>query len=228
MSDPAAILHDDPAAVPLGIAILAKAPIPGYAKTRLAQSIGGARAAELQARLIARTLQTALKAQTGPVTLWAAPDVTHPAFQAIAERGDVAVMPQPHGDLGQRMLHAAQESIGATLIIGTDCPVLAPAHLQHAANALRANFNACLIPAEDGGYVLIGMRNPQPCLFTDMPWGTGDVLRLTRERMQANALSCAEQNALWDVDTFEDFKRLEASGLLTCEDSGCCLHRPDD
>lgn len=212
---PDAVSAASPSAeMPVGIAILAKAPIPGYAKTRLAQHIGAVRAAELQAQLIARTLQTALAAQTGSVALWAAPDLSHPVFDAIAGRDDVAVMPQPQGDLGFRMLHAARANGGATLIIGTDCPALNPAHLQNAASALRAGFATCLIPAEDGGYVLIGMRDPQPCLFIDMPWGTSDVLALTRERMRANGLSCAEQDALWDVDTFRDFKRLEASGLL--------------
>lgn len=204
-----------PGAIPIGIAILAKAPIPGYAKTRLAHSIGTDRAAELQTQLIARTLQTALNAQTGPVTLWAAPDVSHPVFADIAQRGAARVLPQPEGDLGQRMLHAAQASDSATLIIGTDCPALTPAHLRASASALRDGFSTCLIPAEDGGYVLIGMREPQPCLFDNMPWGTSDVLRLTRERLRAHRLSCAEQEALWDVDTAEDFTRLEESRLLT-------------
>lgn len=214
MNDPADIPDANPATMPVGIAILAKAPIPFYAKTRLAQHINAVRAAELQAQLIARTLQTALNARTGPITLWAAPDISHPVFAAIAERGDALVMPQPDGDLGIKMLHAARASQGATLIIGTDCPALNPEHLRKAASALRAGVEVCLIPAEDGGYVLIGMRSPRPGLFADMPWGTSDVLRLTRERLHAEGLSCAEQEALWDVDTFEDFARLEASGLL--------------
>ena len=209
---------NDPKAIPtrpVGIAILAKAPIPGYAKTRLAHSIGAKRAADLQEKLIARTLDTAINAHLGPVTLWATPDVSHPVFAAIAQRGAARVLPQPQGDLGQRMLHAAHTSDSATLIIGTDCPALTPAHLRASANALFDGFATCLIPAEDGGYVLIGMHEPQPVLFDNMPWGTSDVLRLTRERLRAHRLSCAEQDALWDVDTAEDFKRLEDSRLLT-------------
>jgi glycosyltransferase A (GT-A) superfamily protein (DUF2064 family) len=52
------------------------------------------------------------------------------------------------------------------LIVGTDCPVLTPAHLQQAADALQTH-DAVLIPAEDGGYVLIGLRRRcPPCLPT--------------------------------------------------------------
>ncbi len=59
---------------PVAIAILAKAPIAGFAKTRLIPALGEAGAATLQARLTERAVATATAAGTGPVTLWAAPD----------------------------------------------------------------------------------------------------------------------------------------------------------
>ncbi|MGA9052525.1 MAG: hypothetical protein WB422_14175, partial [Pseudolabrys sp.] len=64
----------------VSIAILAKAPIPGYAKTRLISVIGAHAAAILQERLTERTVATALSADVGPVTVWCAPDSTHSAF----------------------------------------------------------------------------------------------------------------------------------------------------
>src|SRR5262249_38090055 len=65
----------------VAIAILAKAPLPGFAKTRLASVLGMNGAANLQARFIEHTVATAQSAAVGPVTLWVAPDHRHPAFQ---------------------------------------------------------------------------------------------------------------------------------------------------
>ncbi|MET0538179.1 MAG: hypothetical protein ABWZ64_09495, partial [Xanthobacteraceae bacterium] len=73
---------------PVAVAILAKAPVPGFAKTRLIPVLGAARAARLQARLIERTVETACAAGAGPVTVWAAPDESHAAFQALRSRRD--------------------------------------------------------------------------------------------------------------------------------------------
>ena len=75
---------------PVAVAILAKAPLPGFAKTRLAAALGADGAAALQARFIARATETARAAGIGPVTLWAAPDEDHPAFQTLAALFGVA------------------------------------------------------------------------------------------------------------------------------------------
>ena len=74
--------------------MLAKAPIAGFAKTRLIPVLGAGRAARLQARLIERAVDTARAAGIGPVTVWATPDETHAAFQALRARG-VALARQP-------------------------------------------------------------------------------------------------------------------------------------
>ena len=63
------------------VAILAKAPIPGFAKTRLIPLLGADGAARLQERLLERALATAVEAKLGPVTLWCAPDAESPFFQ---------------------------------------------------------------------------------------------------------------------------------------------------
>ena len=70
-----------------------------------------------------------------------------------------------------------------------------------------------VLPAEDGGYVLIGMRSPQPALFTDMRWSTPRVMDETRHRLRAFGLSWQEPVTLWDVDVPEDIARLPAIGM---------------
>lgn len=198
---------------PVSLAVLAKAPIPGLAKTRLIPALGAVGAARLQRHFTQRALRTAVASGLGPVTLWCAPTVSHRFFQALRRAAlPVALRAQPEGDLGLRMLTALQAgcSQGPTLLIGTDCPALSPAHLQAAARALQQGAEVVCQPAEDGGYVLIGMRQPQPTLFTNMPWSTAEVMPQTRARAQAAGLRLHELPSLWDVDNPEDLPRWQA------------------
>jgi rSAM/selenodomain-associated transferase 1 len=198
---------------PVAVAVLAKAPIAGFAKSRLIPVLGAHGAAVLQARLIAHAIGTACAAATGPVTLWVTPNERHPALQAIAAEGAVALKRQCDGDLGARMLAALEATSGPALVIGTDCPALKPDHLGAAADILRCGSDAVVIPAEDGGYVLIGTRAAQPALFSDMRWSTPSVMAETRRRLERLAMSWQEPFALWDVDLPADLERLRQSGL---------------
>jgi uncharacterized protein len=188
------------------IAILAKAPVPGFSKTRLIPAIGAHAAAVLQERLTERAVANAIAANVGPVTLWCAPDPSHPSFVDLARRSSISLKRQPEGDLGARMLAASGN--GPTLVIGSDCPALTPQHLRDAAKAL-AGADVVLIPAEDGGYVLIGTRAPYPDLFTGITWGTDTVLAETRKRIAALGLKAVELSPLWDVDSESDLARME-------------------
>jgi rSAM/selenodomain-associated transferase 1 len=191
---------------PAAIAIMAKAPIPGLAKTRLIASIGAHAAAVLQERLTERAVATALAADIGPVTLWCTPDPSHVSFRDLIVRYKVTLKRQPGGDLGQRMLAAM--AAGPTLVIGSDCPAFMPENLRVAANALQ-DADVVLIPAEDGGYVLIGARAAHPELFSGIAWGASIVLTETRARIAALGLTAIELDPLWDVDTEADLARFE-------------------
>jgi uncharacterized protein len=199
---------------PVEIAILAKAPVPGFAKTRLISVLGADRAASLQGQLIERAANTAAGAKLGAVTLWGAPDQADPLFQKVCARHGFALRRQSEGDLGARMLAAAQAAKGAVLVIGTDCPGLTPILLRSAADILRGGSDAVLLPAEDGGYVLIGMRRAHPALFDSMPWGTGCVLGETRQRLMQLGLTWQEPALLWDLDLPADLDRLHGTGLF--------------
>jgi len=194
---------------PVSIAILAKAPVPGLVKTRLIPTIGAHAAAVLQERLTERAIGTAIAADVGPVTLWCAPDATHSTFLKLVMQQRIILKRQPEGDLGARMLAASTARGGPVLVIGTDCPALTELHLRGAANALREGNDVVIIPAEDGGYVLIGTRVPQPAIFAGIAWGTGSVLADTRTRIIEQRLMLTEQPPLWDVDTEADLARLE-------------------
>lgn len=196
---------------PVRIAVFAKAPVPGYAKTRLIPALGAEGAAALQGRFIARTVATALAAGLGPVTLWCAPDCADPAFAAL--RGTVALRRQVEGDLGSRMAAAFEAAPGPLLLVGTDCPVLTPDHLRSCATTLR-DHDAVFLPVEDGGYVLVGLRRPVPGIFTGMTWSTPTVMAETRARLRDLGLSWVEPQTLWDVDEIADLDRCRALGLV--------------
>jgi uncharacterized protein len=200
---------------PVAIAILAKAPLPGLTKTRLVPALGADGAAALQARFIERTVTTAQSAAIGPVTLWAAPDQHHPAFQTLSALFGVALARQPEGDLGARMLAAIAAARGPALVIGTDCPALTAEHLAAAADVLRGGCDAVVIPAEDGGYALIGMRMPHASVFEGVPWGTATVMAETRRRLTRARLVWREPARLWDVDEPADLARMQRAGLAS-------------
>ncbi len=197
----------------VAVAILARAPIAGQAKTRLIPALGAEGAANLQRWLLRRTVAMALVADVGPVTLWCAGDPRHADFALCRAFGSVSLRLQPPGDLGRRMSEALRQSPtpAGTLVIGTDCPVLGATHLQDAARRL-ADHDAVVLPAEDGGYVLIGTRSPPPALFDDIPWGTDRVMAQTRHRLAKLGCRWSEPATLWDVDRPDDLERL----------FGCC------
>lgn len=197
----------------IAIAVLAKAPLPGFAKTRLIPALGAAGAALLQARLVERSVATACAARLGPVTLWAAPDERHPLFQAIGAQLGIALARQDGGDLGERMLAAIAAADMPVLVIGTDCPALTADHLRSAADILRSGVDAAIIPAEDGGYVMIGLRAPAPALFSQMHWSMPSVMDETRRRLRDLGMTWQEPVTLWDLDVPDDIERLREIGL---------------
>ncbi|WP_284155464.1 TIGR04282 family arsenosugar biosynthesis glycosyltransferase [Sulfuricystis multivorans] len=202
----------DPDAGRVGVAILARAPIPGQCKTRLIPALGAAGAARLQRWLLQRTVAMALVADVGPVSLWCAGDPRHPDFIQCRAYGAVSVRHQPQGDLGRRMLAAAHASATSSgvLVIGTDCPALTPGSLREAAARLQRH-DAVLTPAEDGGYVLIGLRAPIASVFEGIAWGSDEVMAQTRQRLRECGCTWEESTTLWDVDRPEDLSRLLAA-----------------
>jgi rSAM/selenodomain-associated transferase 1 len=190
----------------VAVAVLAKAPVSGLAKTRLIPALGADGAAALQAQLIERAVATAQAASLGRVTLWCAPDDSHALFAAMREKFGVALARQPDGDLGARMHAAFLATNKPTLVIGTDCPAMTAAHLCEAAEALRSH-DAVLIPAEDGGYVLIGLRRPYAELFAAMEWSVPTVMDETRKRLRSRGLTWCEPITLWDVDRPADLEK---------------------
>lgn len=198
------------------IAVFAKAPVAGEAKTRLIPLLGADGAAALQAGLVRHALATATRAAPGRVDLWCAPGLEHPFFQRCAKEFGVRLFAQQGDDLGQRMRHALRAGLAearGVIVIGSDCPALEVADLTAAAAALR-EVPVAIAPAEDGGYVLLAMSHPHDALLEGIDWGTAAVMGQTRARLAAMAVAWKELPARWDVDRPADYARLQAAGLL--------------
>ena len=193
--------------------VFAKAPTPGRVKTRLVPALGEAGAAQLQRQLVERTLRTALAAELGPVELWCAPGTNDAFFADCAKQHGLSLRGQGEGDLGIRMARALEHVIAEGspgLLIGSDCPALTAEYLREAAAALAGGNDAVLGPAEDGGYVLIGLaRSPLPQLFDGIVWGAATVMQETRSRLARLNWRWRELATLWDVDRLQDLERLQ-------------------
>lgn len=207
----------NPDAQEMNVLVFARAPIAGAAKTRLIPALGARGAARLHRSLVLRALATAREAALGPVTLCCAPDTRHRFFRALARRG-LRCTAQADGDLGARMRQAFEAALAMpTLLIGSDCPALTPAHLRRAASTLSDGRDAVFLPAEDGGYVLIGLAAAAPAaLFEAMPWGEDTVMECTRERLRDLGWTWSEPATLWDVDRPADLVRLGTT-RIHCE-----------
>lgn len=200
----------------ISLIIMAKAPVAGYAKTRLIPALGAEGAAQLAARLLEHTLRQARAAGFDALTLACAPDTDHPAFRAA---DDVTLVAQGEGDLGARMRHqferAFDEGAERAIVIGTDAPALVADMLRRAAEAL-ADSDAVFVPAVDGGYALIGLRRRRgvlPTLFDVMPWSTSAVMASTRERLAQAAWPYTELPAVHDIDEAADLVHLPQGWL---------------
>lgn len=171
---------------PVRVVIFAKAPLAGLAKTRLIPALGRQGAAELAQRLLRHTLREALAAQVGPVELCVAPSAHHPIWPTLGLPRTVPLTDQGEGDLGERMARAARRVLAAgesVVLIGTDCPQLDAAQLQQAASVLQ-RAHATLLPAFDGGYVLLGLNQFDASVFSDIAWSTDRVAGTTLQRLE--------------------------------------------
>lgn len=196
------------------ILIFAKTPVPGRVKTRLIPVLGPAGAAALQRRLLERILHLAMDARLCPVECWYWPSLDDPAFERWRGDPDLSFHRQPAGDLGERMCAAAARALRAAqrvLIIGADCPLWTGQDLEAALAALD-DHDAVVTPAEDGGYLLLGLRRAAAELFDGVPWGTDRVMAETRARLAGLGWRWRELRTLWDVDRPEDLARLGALG----------------
>jgi uncharacterized protein len=201
--------------VPAHLIVMAREPVPGQVKTRLAGELGPEGAARLQGALALDLCERL--ARRFEMTVAADPDPGSAFFQDIAQRTGAKLVPQCPGDLGARMARALEARLragdAAALLIGTDLPALPGGHLTAAAAELTRHA-LVLGPAADGGYYAVGaarsalLRWDAVCarMFTGIRWGGPSVLHDTLVR--AEDLDLALGPAWYDLDEARDLKPL--------------------
>ncbi|MGI9335900.1 MAG: TIGR04282 family arsenosugar biosynthesis glycosyltransferase [Gammaproteobacteria bacterium] len=204
--------------MPVATIMFARAPEVGAVKTRLIPALGARGACRLHEALVRRTAATCLDAATGPVYLACTPAIDAPLFVELCASGVVRPIPQRGQDLGTRMLAALRDTIESVhpaidgaLIVGCDIPSLDSHDLSTAARWLESGVPAVLGPALDGGYFLIGLREPAQSLFEGIAWGTDSVLGATRQKLADSGLNWRELAARRDVDRPEDLNALQST-----------------
>jgi rSAM/selenodomain-associated transferase 1 len=203
-------IQAEPATAPSRVAVFARAPVAGTVKTRLIPALGATGAAALHRTLVLRALEAAVDSGVGPVELWCAPDASDAFFRDCAARFGISLAVQGGGDLGERMrraFDALQARSNRAVLIGSDIPAMTAEYLRAADAALAGGGEAVIGPAEDGGYVLIGLSRAAPELFRDIEWGAPGVAQETRARIARLGLRHVELPMLWDLDRPEDLSR---------------------
>ncbi|RMF44900.1 MAG: glycosyltransferase, partial [Deltaproteobacteria bacterium] len=178
--------------------MFAKQPVAGRVKTRLCPPLTFAQAAAFYEVCLQETLAR-LRTAAWPVVLFFEGDPLWFAerFPALPR------LPQGEGDLGARMGRALETLLLAgarsAALVGTDSPDLPLELVEQAMAGLEEN-DAVTIPADDGGYVLVGWRRPCPQMFADIPWSSERVLDLTRHRVEQAGLRYLEVGRWYDLD----------------------------
>jgi rSAM/selenodomain-associated transferase 1 len=195
--------------------VIAKAPRPGLCKTRLEPLLGAEGCARLQSLLVRRACGWA--ASVGDAYV---------AFTPADARDEVAglcdgatLIDQPDGDLGDRLADATTRVLelhgGPVLLVGVDTPQLRRSHAVAALDDLRDGVDVTVGPASDGGYYLIGLREPHPEVFA-LPtekWGGSEVFGLTLAAVAQAGLTVGMLRAERDLDDETDARAFLADPL---------------
>lgn len=189
--------------------IFAKAPIPGFSKTRLIPALGSQGAAVLARRMLQGTLAAAIEADIGPVELCVTPSPDSKGWREETIAPGVELTDQGSGDLGERMAGAAERGIARgepVLLVGTDCVEMSPTLLRRVAARLLQGADALIHPTADGGYAVLGLNRFSHQLFRAIPWGTDRVAATSIARLRELGWTFLSEAILHDVDTPEDLR----------------------
>lgn len=188
------------------IGLFAKQPVPGQVKTRLTPPLTAEQACRLYLSALRETSSRLLASGLPLVICYAG---QRDWFGA--EFSGLPLLAQAGDDLGARMRHAVQAlfaaGAGPVLLAGSDSPDLPVTLVEEVLGELQTK-DVAVIPCQDGGYAVIGLRSPTTALFEDIPWSTSRVLAATRRRSAQLGLTFYATEAWHDLDELADLQGL--------------------
>jgi rSAM/selenodomain-associated transferase 1 len=194
------------------IGVMARAPIAGRCKTRLAKTLGAEGAARLYAAMLADRLAAVDVVPGARRILLAAPEDDGVAVLGRPAPAGWAILEQRGVDLGARLGNAFRDLLGdgnLVCLVDSDSPLVSFANLWADLAKPRSPKTVVAGPCEDGGYYLIGMTSLEVGILDDIPWSTNRVMTTTRERCSTLGLRLEELAEAYDVDEPADVDRLE-------------------
>ncbi len=187
------------------LVVVAKAPRAGQTKTRLAPPLTLDSAADLYRAFLLDTLSMACALEWERIAL-IHPRGDGPGLQPLA-RG-IDLVEQPGHGIGDALRFAFEHhfSLGfeRVVLIGSDNPTLSAEPLIAAERA----DDVAIGPTRDGGYYLIGMRQPHLGLFSGIDWSTSRVYAQTLQRARELGLRVESVQEWYDVDERADLDHL--------------------
>ena len=182
------------------IQLFAKPPVEGKVKTRLIPDLGAKAATAIYRHCLKSNIKL-IKQSTFDFQIWLTETSDDPLFH------NEPVKYQQGHNLGDRMLHALTDALShhtKAILIGSDCLDLTTPLLQRVCKKLQQH-DLVLIPAHDGGYVLIAAKQSiDPVIFKDIEWSSERVLTQTLERAMHAGINTVVLNPLRDIDRVDD------------------------
>lgn len=200
------------------VGVMARAPVAGRCKTRLAAAVGAERAASLCEAMLRDTLAAIERSGEGMrLVVFAAPEDDGPARLRAIAPASWEIVAQSGADLGERLAHAlasasarASAPGGAVALVDADSPTAPWDAAMRAVARLEGPRRACLGPCADGGYWLVATTAIERRLFEEIPWSTSRVAELTRARCRELGLALEELPEAYDVDGAPELGKLRA------------------
>lgn len=199
--------------------VFAKYPEPRKVKTRLGATIGFELACEFYKIFLQLTFDLARDSNIDSIKIYFTPEDKENEFKKMIP-DEFNLIPQKGDCLGAKLHNAFRDSFksGAkkTVIIGSDSPTLSSTVIREAINHLE-HKDLVLGPADDGGYYLVGAKEPSKFLFEDIDWSTTSVLANTIKKAEQKKLKYFLLPEWYDVDDLQSLKRAKSddnSGLI--------------
>lgn len=196
----------------ISLVILARVPLPGTAKTRIAASAGPGTADRIYRDLLTETARIA--GETAYHVAYTGHE--HPLELSNIFSNALSFFPQTGDTLGDRMRNActyrySRDETGV-ILIGCDCPYLTGAVISQARDGLERICDVVIGPASDGGYYLIGCRQSALSIFNARGWGTPELLKETLAIINREKYRCMLLPTFSDIDEIEDFIEWKSRG----------------
>ncbi len=191
------------------VCLFAKAPLLGRVKTRMMPRLSEQECLQLHKDMIAYMTRSLSALPDNAYSVQLHVTEPHHYFDELSTRYRWQLKRQCGADLGARMSHAVEEGLrdyAAVIVVGADCPFVDKAVLEKMAATMHSQ--AVLVPALDGGYVAMLLREHHDRIFDDIRWGSPDVAQATLARLREINWPCELLEACPDIDRPEDLAQL--------------------